>query len=36
MPVVRPSEYMEFRSHWIGIYPVQQPRVGTRFLPPKP
>ena len=36
MPVVHPSEYMQFRSHWIGIYSTQQSGTSTRFTQPKP
>jgi len=35
MPRVRPSEYMQFRSHWIGIYSPQADSPSLRFTPPR-
>lgn len=35
MPVVKPSEYMKFRSHWIGVYPAPGTADSSRFLTPR-
>ncbi len=36
MPRVRPSEYMTFRSHWIGVYAASGAASSVRFAPPRP
>lgn len=35
MPVVEPSDYMKFRSHWIGVYQSQDSSRSNRFRPPR-